>query len=438
MTRLMSLVLVLLLTSFEVPAANAPQVQTSEAIDRIIAVVNDEIIIESELDARLPAVKRQLAQQRVRLPSDTVLKRGVLERMIMERLQLQVAAQLSLTVSQARVDEAVAQIAKENRLTMAQFVEALKHEGVSLAQVRDQVRTQLLIQQLIDREINNRVSVSEAEVAQFLARNQNRDADAEFNLSHILVAVPETATAEAIEAARGRAETLWNELKAGADFEQLAIANSQDTKALEAGSMGWKKPGQLPALFVSAIDDMEVGGISEIVRSANGFHILKLNDKRGGATPFAVTQSHVRHILIRPNELVSPAEAERRIRALRDRIEHGDDFAALAKGHSDDTASSSDGGDLGWINPGQTVREFENAVLALPVNGLSEPIRTPFGFHLIQVLDRRQQDLSEERNLASARQQIHARKADERYSQWLRQMRDEAFVELKADELKLH
>lgn len=408
------------------PAAAAPP---SVPIDRVVVVVNDEVITAGEVTARLPAVRRQLARQGVRVPSEEVLRKSILERMVLERLQLQIARQLGIDTDNDKVERALARIAEDNRMKPDEFLAALKGEGISEDEFRRQLRAQLTIQQLVDREINNRVSVSDTEVENFLSRNRNDDV--EYNLSHILIGVPELASPEAIQAARKRADDLWRELRAGGDFEQLAIAHSQDDKALEAGSLGWKKPGQLPALFVSAVEKMPLGGVSEVLRSANGFHILKLNDKRGGGQPLAVTQHHVRHILVRPNELLSVAEAKTKLANLRQRIENGEDFAALARAHSDDPGSASNGGDLGWINPGQTVADFERAVRALEPMQLSEPIRTPYGWHLLQVLARREQDLSGERRLANARQQLHARKADERYEQWLRQLRDESFVEYK-------
>lgn len=407
-------------------AAAAPAVP----LDRVLVVVNDDVITATEVGARIPSVRRQLMRQKVRIPSDEVLRKSILDRMVLERLQLQVAKQLGIEVENDKIELATQRIAQDNRMSRDEFIAALKQEGLGEEEFRQQIRAQLTIQQLVDREVNNRVAVSNSELENFLSRNPS--GDAEYNLSHILVAVPESASAEAIQAARKRADELWNELKQGGDFEQLAIAHSQDDKALEAGSLGWKKAGQLPALFVSAVEKLPLGGVTEVLRSANGFHIVKLNDKRGGAQPHAVTQFHARHILIRPNELLSVDEAKNKLLALRNRIENGEDFAALAKANSDDAGSANVGGDLGWMNPGQTVGEFERAMQTLEPKQLSAPIRTPFGWHLIQVLERREQDISEERRIASARQQLHARKADERYEQWLRQLRDEAYVDYKA------
>jgi peptidyl-prolyl cis-trans isomerase SurA len=396
------------------------------ALDRILVIVNDDVVTQSELDARLPAIKRQLADQHVRLPPEDVLRRQVLERMIMERLQLQLAAQLGIRISDARVDETVARLAAQNKMSPKEFNAELAREGITPAAFRHEVHNQLIIQQLVDREINSRVSVSDSEVDAFLATRKDQDAGKQFNVSHILIGIPEGG--RGIEAAQQRAQDLVRQLRQGADFQQLAIANSQDPNALEGGNLGWKTAGQLPALFVSALDKMQPGEVSDPLRSPNGFHILKLNEVRGESR-VPVVQTHARHILIRVTELVSPADALAKIRQLRERIENGEDFAALARANSDDPGSALNGGDLGWINPGQTVPDFEKAMNALKVNELSQPVQSPYGVHLIQVLGRREADISAEKREIDARQQIHARKADERYEQWLRQLRDEAFVQ---------
>jgi peptidyl-prolyl cis-trans isomerase SurA len=259
--------------------------------------------------------------------------------------------------------------------------------------------------------------------------------DVSYQLSHILIGIPETASPEAIQAARKRAEDVHRQLAGGANFEQTAVSQSQGADALKGGNLGWKKAGELPELFLTALKNMSVGGVSEILRSPNGFHILKLNNKRGDSQAEAVTQTHVRHILLRPSEILSLEEARHKLLGLRERIENGDDFAALARAHSDDTGSTANGGDLGWANPGQMVPEFEKAMNALKPDQLSQPVTTSFGLHLIQVLDRRSHDVTQERVFAAARQQIHARKADERYEQWARQLRNEAFVEYLLEEV---
>jgi len=414
--------------------AQAAPAPGASVVDRVMAVVNDDVITEQEVRSRLPMVRAQLVRQNVRLPAEDVLLKRVLERMIVERLQVQVAQRLGIAATEERVDAAVQKIAQDNGMDVAKFRAALAQDGVGFDEFRQQVANQVTIQQLLEREIHGRIQVSDAEIAALIERQRNAgDAAVEYHLSHILIAVPETATPEAIAAGRAKATEVLAKLKAGVSFEQLAVASSQDPNALEGGVLGWRRGGQLPTLFLDAVRGLREGETTDVLKSANGFHILKLNQRRGVVDNYPVPQTHVRHILLRPNELVSVAEAERRLRRLRERIEQGEDFAALAKANSDDFGSSALGGDIGWVRPGQTAREFERAMNDLAVGEISKPVRSPFGVHLIQVLARREQDMSEERNRLAARNQIHARKADERYEQWLRQLRDEAFVEYRLE-----
>jgi len=421
--------LLLLLLPSLMAAAPVPPNATGE-IDRILVIVNDDVITETELSNRLAETKKQLALEKIKTPPDDILRKQLLDRMVLERLQLQLAVQTGIRVGETEVDQAIETIAQRNNLSVENFRKALAKSGMDIAAYRAQTRDQLTIQQLLEREINNRVNVTDSEVSHFLENPQNRaDMDVTYKLSHILIGIPESASPEAIQAAKKRAEDILRQLKAGADFEQIAVSYSQGADALKGGGLGWKKPGELPELFLGALKSLAPGDISEILRSPNGFHILKLNDKRGAAQAEAVTQTHVRHILMRTSEIQSLEDARQKLLNLRERVENGDDFAALARAHSEDTASAASGGDLGWVNPSMMVPEFEKAMNALKPNQLSQPVRTSFGLHLIQVLGRRSHDITQERQEAAARQQIHARKADERYEQWARQLRDEAFVE---------
>jgi peptidyl-prolyl cis-trans isomerase SurA len=405
-------------------------------IDRIVVIVNDDVITDSELNQRLRETRKQLELEKISAPPDAALKKQLLERMVLERLQLQLAAQSGIRVTESDVDRAFETVARRNNLGAEEFRKALMQKGMDVTAYRSQLRDQLTIQQLLEREINNRVTVTDNEVENFLENPQSRaDMDVSYQLSHILIAIPEAASPEAIQAARKRAEDIHRQLAGGANFEQTAVSQSQGADALKGGNLGWKKAGELPELFLSALKNMAAGGISDILRSPNGFHILKLNNRRGDSQAEAVTQTHVRHILLRPSEILSLEEARHKLLGLRERIENGDDFTALARAHSDDTGSAANGGDLGWANPGQMVPEFEKAMNALKPNQLSVPVSTPFGLHLIQVLGRRSHDVTQERVFAAARQQIHARKADERYEQWARQLRNEAFVEYILDDV---
>ena len=405
----------------------------STQIDRIVVVVNDEIITQSELNVRLDEISKRIASQKIQAPPENVLKKQLLERLILERLQLQAAKLTGLEASNDKVDTALQNIAAKNRMTLPELYKTMAQDGLSETAFREQIRQQIIIQQLVEREISNRISVSDSEMQNFRASNENRDGGTEYNISHILISVPESATPEILQQTRQRAEALLQTLRDGAAFDQAAIANSQGQNALEGGNLGWKKTGQLPALFASALQTMQVGEVSDLLRSPSGFHLLKLTDKRGGKKTQAITQTHARHILLRTNEIVSADDARRRLEKLRQRMENGDDFAALAKSHSEDPGSTGNDGDLGWVSPGQTVPEFERAMDTLKLNEISAPVRTSYGFHLIQVLERRQQDVTQERDQADARQQIHARKTDERYEQWVRQLRDEAYIDYRVD-----
>ncbi|MEW6332388.1 MAG: peptidylprolyl isomerase [Pseudomonadota bacterium] len=421
--------------------AQPPGIATAAAqrvsdIDRIVVIVNDDVITESELNQRLRETRKQLELEKISAPPDAALRKQLLERMVLERLQLQLAAQSGIRVGESDVDRAFETVAQRNKLGAEEFRKALAQRGMDVAAYRNQLRDQLTIQQLLEREINNRINVTDSEVENFLENPQSRAGmDVAYQLSHILIGIPEAASPEAIQAARKRAEDVHRQLAGGANFEQTAVSQSQGADALKGGNLGWKQAGELPELFLTALKDLSVGGISEILRSPNGFHILKLNGKRGGDQAAAVTQTHARHILLKPSEILSLEDARQKLLGLRERIENGEDFAALARAHSDDTGSAANGGDLGWANPGQMVPEFEKAMNALQPNQLSQPVRTPFGLHLIQVLGRRSHDVSQEREFAAARQQIHARKADERYEQWARQLRNEAFVEYLLEEV---
>ncbi|MBI3547089.1 MAG: peptidylprolyl isomerase [Gammaproteobacteria bacterium] len=427
--RLNVLLCLILWMPLSLPAAvQHPSAPTE--LDRVLVVVNDDVITETEVNSRLASTKKQLVLEKIKIPPDNVLKKQLLERMVLERLQLQLAAQSGIRVSESDVDQAIETIAQRNNMTVENFRKAMTQNGIDVAAHRQQIRDQILIQQLLEREISNRVLVTDSEVSNFLDNRENRaDMDVAYHLFHILVGIPESASPEAIQAAKKRADDIRQQLQQGADFQQIAVSYSQGVDALKGGDLGWKKAGELPELFLTPLKNMAPGEVSEALRGPNGFHILKLSEKRGGGENASVTQTHVRHILLRPSEIQSLDEARQKLINLRERIDNGEDFAALARAHSEDPGSAAIGGDLGWVNPGQMVPEFEKAMKNLKPNQLSEPIRTSFGVHLIQVLERRDHDVSEERLHAAARQQIHARKADERYEQWARQLRDEAFVE---------
>ena len=403
-------------------------------LDRILAVVNNGVITEYELRTRVAGTLQQLALQRTPAPPRHLLERQLLERMITERILLQMAEDTNIRFDGPQLDRALARIARQNNLELDQFRRALERDGVDFNAFREQVRTEMTIARLREREVDNRVVVTDAEIDNYLA-NPALDAERknEYRLAHILVLTPEGASPEQLKTLRAKADKALEELRAGVDFGQVSAAYSDAQNALQGGVLDWRNEAQLPTLFVTAIRDLPPGGVTPVLRSSNGYHILKVLDKRGRDVTLVIKQTRARHILVRTNEIVGDNEARNRLRQLRERIENGADFAELAKLHSDDL-SASKGGDLGWLSPGDTVPEFERTMDSLRPGELSAPIQSPFGWHLIQVLERRDQDVTQERRRFEARQAIRARKSEEAFEDWVRQMRDRAYVEYRLED----
>lgn len=412
---------------------------SSRLVDRIVAVVNDEIITNNELQQRLKVAEAQLKRQNIALPARPVLIRQVLERMIIDRAQLQMARETGVRVDDATVNAAIARIAESNGMTLPQFRERLDQEGITFGRFRDDVRDDIVMNRLRDREVDSKVQIGEGEIDNFLAEKAGVTVNSvEYNIAQILLRVPENANAGAIEDVRKRADDLANQIRGGADFAKLAASFSTAPEALAGGELGWRTAERLPSLFLDAVKDLKPGELSSLVRSPGGFHILKLVGKRsaveGKLATAPVQQTRVRHILLRVSEITPEADVLRRLTDLRERIVKGNqDFGQLARLHSVDP-SATRGGDLGWIYPGDTVPEFERVMNTLQPGEVSEPIRTPFGFHLIQVQERRTEESPMERNRFAARQALRDRKADEAYQEWLQQLRDRTYVELKLDE----
>jgi peptidyl-prolyl cis-trans isomerase SurA len=415
-----------------VPLACAAQRIT--LVDRIVAIVNKEVITLSELDEAVGMAERELRRRGTPIPERSVLERQMLERLILNKAQLQLARSSGLRVDELQLDRAVERIAQNNKMTLADFRQALERDDVSFDGWREQVREQMLLTRLREREVDDRVQVSDTELDLFLEQMKNRPEAIEYNLAHILVRLPDQASPERIQAARSRAEKALAAAHAGQDFASLAASFSDAPDALQGGALGWRNEDRLPELFATALAKLKPGEVSPVLRSPAGFHILKLVDRRGaGADNAPVRQTRLRHILIRTNEAVSDADARRRILQLRERIVNGADFAEIARTNSDDTTAAR-GGELDWVYPGDTVPEFERAYEELKIGEVSQPVRTPFGYHLIQVLERRSNAVSPERRRLQARQALRERKADEAYQEWLRQLRDSTYVELKLDE----
>ena len=425
--RLLLCALTLFAVSWPARAQDRPAPVTD--LDRIVAVVNTDVITRVELDRESQAATEQLRRQGTPLPAQDVLEKQLLERLIGKRVLLQYAQGTGLRVPDPDLERALERVAQDNKLTPEGLRAALQHDGIPFNRFREQLRDEMLIARLRDRAVDARILVSDDEIQSFLRSQHNRgDTVDEYSLAHILVSVPERASPDEVKARRARADTALAQLRQGVDFRQVAASYSDAPDALQGGDMGWRPAARLPTIFLDVLKDMKVGQISEVVRSPAGFHIIKLADKRGSDTPVVVTQTHARHILIRLNEVVSESDARNRLTELKDRIEHGADFAEMARLHSDDT-SAARGGDLGWVTPGDVVPEFERAMDALKPGQLSAPFKSPFGWHIVQVLERRDQDMTKDRQRLAARQALRQRKSEDQWQEWVRQLRDKSYVE---------
>jgi peptidyl-prolyl cis-trans isomerase SurA len=403
-------------------------------VDRIVAVVNSEVITSLQLRARIEQAKRQLARQGVELPPDNVLERQLLERLIVERAQVQLAQETSLRVDDATLERAIERIAGNNKLSVEQLRTTLETDGVAWNRFRDEIRTEILLTRLREREVDSRVVVTDAEIDNFIANNPDAFSGQEFSVAHILLRTPEGATPQQIEAVARRAEQVMVRLRSGEDFARVAAEVSDAPDGLSGGALGWRPLDRLPGLFADAVRRMQPGETSPILRSAAGLHIVRLVERRGGGAEAVqqLEQTRARHILIKTSEVLSDTDAETRLLAIRERVVNGADFGELAKASSADL-SAAKGGDLGWLNPGDTVPEFERAMNALQAGEVSPPVRSPFGWHLIQVMERRVQDVTDERKRSAARQALRERKAEQAYEDWVRQLRDSTYVDYRLE-----
>lgn len=403
-------------------------------VDRIVAVVNDEVITQNDLNDRLATVTRNLQKQGTELPAQDTLIKQLLERMINDLIQVQLAKETGIKVDDAQLDKTMQRIAEENNLKFPEFRQLLEKDGIKWERFRDDIRNEILTGRLREREVEANIVVTESEVDNQMALEaRDANSDQEFRLAHILILVPEQATSEQIELKRKRALQALGELRKGTDFAQISATYSDAPDALQGGNLGWRSAGRVPGIFLEAVNQLKPNEVSDVLRSANGFHIIKLLDKRGRTAESAALQAQVRHILLRTKDTLTDAEARERLLRLRERVVSGADFSELAKVHSEDP-SAAKGGDLGWISPGETVPEFERTINTLRNGEISQPIQTQFGWHLVQVLERRSETLSEDRRRQVARQTIRARKSDEAFQEWLRQTRDRAFVEYRLEE----
>jgi peptidyl-prolyl cis-trans isomerase SurA len=410
-----------------------------ELLDGVAAVVDEGVVLKSELSSRLELVVRNLQAQieaappaqRRQLPAMSVLERQVLDQLVLREIQLQRAKRVGITVSDDLLNQALARVAENQGYTLEELPTLLATENVSYAQYREDSRQDLVIEQLQQRDVIARISIAPRELDLCLAEKSATATDQyDYNISHILIGVPGNATGEQVEAARAKIEEIYSRLEAGEDFARLAVATSHAQTALDGGALGWRKGSQLPSLFADTVVKMEPGEYSRPIQSGAGFQIVKLNEMRG-AERTVVDQLHIRHILLRPNEILDEDAVKQKLLGLRAQIANGDDFATIARTMSEDSASAQDGGDLDWVSPGDLVPEFQQQIDALPLHELSQPIKSRFGWHLVEVLERRSHDMTDENKRDECARQIRASKAEEERELWLRRLRDQAFVEIR-------
>ena len=407
--------------------------QAAVELDRIIAVINDDVVMKSELDEKVRTVINQLKEQGTTPPPSSILQKQVLDRLILTKLQIQMAENTGIRVDDESLNRTISNIAAENKLSLAQFREILESDGYHYEKFREDIRHEILTSRLRQRQVDNRITVTDREIRNFMDNQEHQgEIETEFSLSHILISTPEGLSASEREEAKKIAEKIVADLKNGGDFVQLAATYSDSQDALDGGKLGWRKAGQVPTLFAEFVADMEKGDFSDIIRSSSGYHVIKLLDVRS-TEQVVVTQTNARHILIRPDELISDEDAKTRLQQLLLRIKGGDDFADLARGHSVDSVSAADGGSLGWVSPGDLVPEFENAMNSLAPGEVSPAFKTQFGYHIVQVLERREHDSTEDVKRAKARESIRQRKLEEARQNWLREMRDDAYVEYRLE-----
>ena len=403
----------------------------AEVLGKIAAVVEDDVILEQELDRETSAIAQKIQASKTQMPPESVLRKQVLEKMIIDKLQRQLAERAGITVTEEMLNNSAADIAQRNNMTLQQFRAELQRQGMSYKGFLDNMRNEIIINQLRGREIGGRIKVTDQEVSHYMETQEKIGEEAvQYHLGHILIAVKEAASATQIQKAQSKADDLVQKLRAGQDFTQTAMSDSEDDNALKGGDLGWRTIDNIPTLFSDKVSKMHPGEVADPIRSPSGFHIIKMLEVKGLDNNHMITKTKVRHILIKTNELVDDEEARKRLLALKARIADGDDFAALARAHSDDKGSALKGGSLDWVGPGDLVKPFEEAMGKLDIKQISEPVQTQFGWHLIQVLDRENKDDSLEHKKNMVKDAIRKRKIEEETELWMRRLRDEAYVEI--------
>lgn len=403
----------------------------SISLDRVVAIVDEDVVLESELNQRKASIMERLRGQYQQLPPDDVINKQLLEQLILERIQLSLAKRYEVVVEEADIDRAIESILQKNKLTLAQLEADLKRQGLNMDGLRKQLREQLLVENLQGGLVNNRIKISPQDIDNFLASSDGKyTTSPDYHIGHILIAVSSTADAETIAAAEKQANEVYEKLQTGSDFAQIAIRYSNDQAALQGGDIGWRKLAQLPELFGNQMINLPVGQVTKPFRSGAGFHLLKNLEQRGGGAKY-VEQTHARHILVKTSEIMDDNQATQKLLNLKRRIEKGEDFAVLARENSEDPGSMLSGGDLGWSTPGSFVPEFEKAMAATPINGITSPFKSQFGWHILQVLERRQEDMSDKMKRNQAANVLRSRRFEEELRLWMSQIREEAYVEIK-------
>ena len=414
-----------------------PVMAETEILDYIVAVVNDDVIVNTVLQEELNLALKEWRQKTRESPPYEALKKRVLERLIMEKLQLQQAQRTGIKIDDSRLNERIRKIAAQQQMDLAGFRERLLQEGHSYEKVRETVRNQMIMKRLQRQQIVNRITITEREIENFLANQaQQGTENNEYHIWHILIATPLAPSPEDIESKQQQAQEVLAKLKEGTNFGTMALKVSEGSNAIRGGDLGWLKAGEMPTLFNGVVNNMIVGDIRGPLRNASGFHIIKLVEKRGNEQTI-VMQSKVRHILMKTSEIMSKVEVQKHLEELKYRIEQGDDFATLAAANSQDVKTAANGGLIGWVNPGESTwgPVFEEIMSSLPENQVSTPFQSPHGWHILQVLERREYDNTEQALRTQATYQIHQRKIEEEFQSWARQLRDQSYVEYRLEDI---
>jgi peptidyl-prolyl cis-trans isomerase SurA len=402
-----------------------------EILDKVVAIVDEDVVLESEVQRRLATIYAQIQQSGTQPPPQEIIVQQVLERLISERLQLNMGYSAGIRITDAELNDAMARIAKSNQLTMEQYAEQIHATGSTLSNVREEIRNEMILMRVQQGQVMRRIRISNQELDNFLNSEEGRFMTSpDVNVGHILLPVPSGKNTDEVNAILQRAQGILDQANSGTDFRQLAIANSADQTALQGGDLGWRKMAQLPGVFIEAVEKLEIDQVSKPIRSDAGYHLIKLYERKGGGEQL-IEQHFARHILIKPNQIRDEATVVSQLTELRERIKAGEDFALLTKEFSEDPGSALNGGELGWSTPGMFGPEFEQTMGSIELNEVSAPFLSQFGWHILQVTERRNQDFSENISRNRAQNLLRQRKYEEELQVWLQEIRDEAFVEIK-------